>query len=122
MGGGCVRSAIGGSTIGRAQGISSTAHSQQGSPDPVLSIPMRPSSSGKKLVRDGLAVEEREVTLPPPCRARHRRGQMQAAYQISRAPQRKKSGISSGTSSAGTEFIRLNVDVIVSGGNTDHLR
>src|SRR6516165_4664150 len=90
MGGGCVRSAIGGSTIGRAQGISSTAHSQQGSPDPVLSIPMRPSSSGKKLVRDGLAVEEREVTLPPPCRARHRRGQMQAAYQISRAPQRKK--------------------------------
>jgi len=54
MGGGCVRSAIGGSTIGRAQGISSTAHSQQGSPDPALSIPMRPLS---------LAIEERADQL-----------------------------------------------------------
>jgi len=88
MGGGCVRSAIGGSTIGRAQGISSTAHSQQGSPDPVLSIPMRPLAESKKAGPRGLAVEEREVTLPPPCRGRHRRGQMRTAYGISRAPRR----------------------------------
>src|SRR5262249_49945040 len=71
-----------------AQGISSTAHSQQGSPDPVLSIPMRPLAESKKAGPRGLAVEEREVTLPPPCRGRHRRGQMRTAYGISRAPRR----------------------------------